>query len=73
MQTRVTATSDTHIEVAETGRYEITIKEGRCIADVKRTRVFDVVAAAPAPSAAPPPTPEPIHAPEPQTRACAIA
>lgn len=71
MQTRVTATSDTHIEVAETGRYEISIKEGRCIADVKRTRTFDVVAAAPTPSVAPPPIPVPTHAPEPATKACA--
>lgn len=70
MQTRVTVTSDSHVEIAETGRYEITIKEGRCIADIKRTRTFDLVAAAPATSAAPVVTPEPTHAPEP-SKACA--
>ena len=37
------ATSDTHIEVLETGRYEITLKEGRCIADVKRSRTYDAL------------------------------
>ena len=66
MQTRVTATSSTHIEVSETGRYEITQKEGRCIADVKRTRSFDSVSPAPEPTLAPP------HAPEPPSRACAL-
>jgi hypothetical protein len=44
LNTLVVATSDTHIEVLETGRYEITLKEGRCIADVKRSRTFDALA-----------------------------
>ncbi|MEO8796670.1 MAG: hypothetical protein ABI551_02195 [Polyangiaceae bacterium] len=48
MQTRVTVTSDSHIELAETGRYEITLKDGRCIADVSRSRSFDIVTGAPA-------------------------
>jgi hypothetical protein len=47
MQTLVTATSDTRLEVAETGRYEIVLAEGRCVADVKRTRTFEAVPAQP--------------------------
>lgn len=64
MQTRVTVVSDSHIEMAETGRYEITLKDGKCIADVSRSRTFDVVSAAPAQTTAPPPvaTHEPVSA-----------
>ena len=68
MQTLVVATSDTHIDVTETGRYEIAHEDGLCIADVRRSRSFDLVQsdapAAPAsvvPSAAP--TPPPTHTP----------
>jgi hypothetical protein len=43
MQTLVSATNDTHIDVVETGRYEISLAEGRCIADVKRSRDYDLV------------------------------
>lgn len=72
MQTLVAATSDTHIDVIETGRYEITLNEGRCIADVKRSRGFDLVsrdgvpttptASAPAPTPTTPPAPTPRQA-----------
>jgi hypothetical protein len=74
MQTLVAATTDTHIDVVETGRYEITLNEGRCIADVKRSRGFDLVsrdgvpttpsasAPAPTPTAVPTPTPTPRQA-----------
>ncbi len=52
MQTLVIATSDTHIDVTETGRYEIAHEGGLCVADVRRSRSFDLVAPdAPAPSA----------------------
>ncbi len=72
LNTLVSAASDTHIDLTETGRYEITLKEGHCIADVKRTRAFDVVqAAAPAASAsAPKPAPTQTAAPPP-SNACA--
>ena len=59
MQTLVVATSDTHIEMTETGRYEISHEGGFCVADVRRSRGFDLIApdrpAAPAPSASVPP------------------
>jgi hypothetical protein len=53
LNTLVVATSDTHIDVIETGRYEIMLAEGHCVADVRRSREFDLVArdlAAPAAS-----------------------
>lgn len=43
LQTLVAATSDSHIEVSETGRYEVVLAEGRCIADVRRSRGFDLI------------------------------
>lgn len=43
LNTLVVVTSESHIEVVETGRYEITLENGRCIADVKRSRSFDRV------------------------------
>ena len=58
LNTLVVATSDTHVDVIETGRYEIVIENGRCMADVKRTRTFDLVQEdAPAASVAPAPPP----------------
>jgi hypothetical protein len=66
INTRVNITSDDRIDLIETGRYEITLKDGRCIADVKRTRGFDrIVAATPQPSATAEPTPAATTAPEP--------
>ena len=63
MQTLVSAQTDTHIDVLETGRYEISLNEGRCIADVKRSRTYDLVSKdgvpTTPPSAAPPPPPPP--------------
>ncbi len=72
LNTLVVATSDTHIDMVETGRYEIVLETGRCVADVKRTRSFDLVPAdkAPAASAAPPPVKEPPPKPEPKPAAC---
>jgi hypothetical protein len=43
LNTLIVATSDTHVDVIETGRYEVVIETGRCMADVKRTRAFDLV------------------------------
>lgn len=43
LNTLVVVSSDTHVDVVETGRYEITLENGRCMADVKRTRSFDIV------------------------------
>ena len=56
MNTLVQVTSDTHIEIAETGRYEITLKDGKCTADVKRTRSYDAIRATPVATTPPPPT-----------------
>lgn len=44
LNTLVVATTAQHIDLVETGRYEITLENGRCIADVKRTRSFTLVA-----------------------------
>ena len=46
MNTLVVATSDTHIDIIETGRYESQLAAGLCTADVKRSRSFDLVAPA---------------------------
>ena len=43
LNTLVVATTEAHIDLVETGRYEITLENGRCIADVKRTRSFTLV------------------------------
>lgn len=57
MNTLVAITSDTHIDIIETGRYEISLKDGKCTADVKRARGFELVkATTPVASVAPPPT-----------------
>jgi hypothetical protein len=45
LNTLVVATTDTHIDLVETGRYESTLEGGHCIADVKRSRSFDAVVA----------------------------
>lgn len=61
LNTLVQVTTDTHIELVETGRYEITHGAGSCIADVKRSRAFDkinegpVATAPPTQTQAPPP------------------
>jgi hypothetical protein len=69
VNTLVVATTDTHIDMVETGRYESQLAGGLCSADVKRSRSFDLVApATPPPSpvvTAPTPTPPPA-APPPQ-------
>jgi len=66
MNTLVVATTDSHIEIIETGRYESQLAGGLCTADVKRTRSFDLVARdTPAPTA-PPPAPVATSKPAPE-------
>ncbi|MDB4941305.1 MAG: hypothetical protein JWP97_839, partial [Labilithrix sp.] len=74
LNTLVIVQNDAHIDLVETGRYEVVLGTGRCVADVKRTRAYDVVTEAPAASAAPPPQPaaEPKPAPEPKPGACDV-
>ncbi len=57
INTLVVVTTDKHIDVVETGRYEITLKDGLCTADIKRSRGYDLVSAE-APVATTP-TPQP--------------
>lgn len=72
LNTLVVATTDTHIDLIETGRYEIVLKEGTCIADVKRERRFDLVPEeSPQPSPTTPPSPAPAPTVEPKPSACA--
>ena len=71
LNTLVVAQTDTHIDMIETGRYEIVLGDGRCVADVKRTRTYDLVPDdKPAATAAPPPAAEPPPKPEPKPAAC---
>ncbi len=70
------ATTDTHMELIETGRYEVVLETGRCVADVKRTRSFDIVPEERAGAVAPPatasaPTPSP-RKPESRAGACDV-
>ncbi|MBS2017297.1 MAG: hypothetical protein JST00_30720 [Deltaproteobacteria bacterium] len=72
LNTLVVATSDTHIDMIETGRYEIVLETGRCLADIRRTRSFDLVPEEkPVASATPPPEPKPKEPPpEPKPKVC---
>jgi hypothetical protein len=72
--TNVSALSDTQIVIIETGRYELNLADGKCIADVKRSSTLNLIArAGTAPSAttsaapAPTPTPTPTPTPPPPT------
>jgi len=64
-------TGDDTLSIAETGRYEFTINDARCIADVKRgASLRRVVAAAPVATAVAPPVPaSSVTAPLPPARA----
>ena len=73
MNTLVIASSDTRLDIIETGRYELS--GGKCVADIKRSRGFDLVtadtpAATVAPARAPPPTAAPPP-PAPEPSRCA--
>lgn len=69
LNTLVQIANDTRIDLAETGRYEITHGAGSCIADVKRTRSFEKIIEAPVATTAPtqtaPPPPKCAAAGEP--------
>jgi hypothetical protein len=74
LNTLVVATTPSHIDLIETGRYEITLENGRCMADVKRTRSFDLVDESAVPAAKPPPSPVPAPTSPPdsaRTASCA--
>jgi hypothetical protein len=63
INTLVSVSNDRHIDIVESGRYEISLNDGRCTADIKRTRGLDLVAREGAiASAAPPPAPVPTAA-----------
>jgi hypothetical protein len=67
LNTLVIAPNDGHVDLVETGRYEIVLSTGRCIADVKRTRSWSLVTdEPPAPTnTAPGPPIEPKYEPRP--------
>jgi hypothetical protein len=72
LNTLVVATTDTHIDLIETGRYEITLENGRCMADIKRTRSWSLIQddAPPATASAPAVPPKPTSKPEPKPTQC---
>jgi hypothetical protein len=59
IDTVVSVANSHHIDVAETGRYEIVLNEGRCVADIHRSRTFDLVPAEAPVASAPAPRPQP--------------
>jgi hypothetical protein len=73
LNTLVVATTDTRIDIVETGRYEIVRESGRCMADVRRTRSYDLIPddkPAVTTSAAPTPAPQPTKE-DPKPKVCA--
>ena len=76
LNTLVNASTDRHIDLVETGRYEITLEGGKCVADIKRTRSFDRVddsPSSPASAAPSPKEPKPAPAdPAPRPALCGI-
>jgi hypothetical protein len=71
INTLVTITSDKHIDIAESGRYEISLNEGKCTADVKRTRGLDLVSNAAPVAETPTATPAATATPIPTANPCA--
>jgi hypothetical protein len=69
IQSLVTVNGPREIDVSETGRYEITLQEGTCIADIRRSRSFTRVAAPP--STPTPQAPVPRVAPVDTASLCA--
>jgi hypothetical protein len=67
INTLVSVSSNTHIDIVESGRYEISLNEGRCTADIKRTRSFDLAAKEGAVASAAVPVPAPASTPTPTT------
>ncbi len=73
INTLVAATSDSHIDVVETGRYEITLSDGKCLADIKRSRSFELVQSdtpPPTVTATTPPPPTNTTPPPPPPKQC---
>lgn len=75
LNTLVNVATESHIDLVETGRYEITLENGRCMADVRRTRSFDLVRdenPTPAPTTTPTATtPKPnVEPPRPPSSSC---
>jgi hypothetical protein len=75
LNTLINATTERHIDLVETGRYEMKLENGTCVADIKRTRSFDrvddssaVATTAPAPT----PVPKPTGDPSPRPALCGI-
>jgi hypothetical protein len=65
IETRVDITSGKHIDIQETGRYEISLNSGKCTADIKRTRGFDLVLGEAPVATAPTPAPAATEAARP--------
>jgi hypothetical protein len=65
INTLVTAPSPTHIDIAETGRYEIVLEGQTCIADVHRSRALDLIPAVTPQVAPAEPPPAATQAPAP--------
>lgn len=71
LQTLFSITDDKQIDIVETGRYEIVLKEGRCIADVKRSVKLVRVTPKTAPTKTAGPKPTPTPTPKPDDSRCA--
>lgn len=64
---------ENRIDLVETGTYEVTLKDGRCLADVRRTRSWTSIAhaaKAPPPPVVEPPKPPPVVEPPKPAHAC---
>jgi hypothetical protein len=71
MNTLVVATTDTHIDVVETGQYYIKLNEGTCLAEVKRSQGYDLVQSPPPAPSATPSAPAPVATPATPTKPAA--
>lgn len=70
LNTLVIASTDTRIDLVETGRYEVVLETGRCMADVKRTLSWTKVSDEPAtPATTTPPATKPVK-PDPKPLVC---
>lgn len=67
VQTSIALESDKRLSLSETIHYEVTVREGKCLADVKRTRAFELVNHG-SPLALPVEPPPSEHVPTTETR-----
>jgi len=72
VQTSLTVESEKHLSLAETVHYEVAVSEGKCLADVKRTRAFELVSHD-LPTAAPTDHTIPARSPTAETRRLTFA